>query len=88
MSEQIEFLLSDEYVQFSQKIAEIHAWKKALKEEFKKKYDEYQKSLTSMDDEAKLALQNFEQWKGQEKLAAERRQAAKAHKEKQHDNTN
>ncbi len=61
--ENVEFLLSDEYVKFSQRITELHALKKALKEEFKKKYDEYQKSLAGLDEEANSAQSVYETWK-------------------------
>ena len=61
--ENVEFLLSDEYVKFSQRITELHALKKSLKEEFKKKYDIYQKELQTLDGEAHTAQQRFEEWK-------------------------
>lgn len=61
--ESLEYLLSDEYVQFSQRIAEIHALKKSCKEEFKKKHEEYQANLKSLDGEATIAAQKFEDWK-------------------------
>lgn len=61
--ESLEHLLSDEYVQFSQRIAEIHALKKACKEEFKKKHEEYQATLKSLDNDATTAASKFEEWK-------------------------
>ena len=61
--ENIEFLLTDEYVKFSQKIAELHALKKSLKEDFKKKYAEYQEQLAGLDKQATDALVDFDKWK-------------------------
>jgi septation ring formation regulator EzrA len=61
--ESLEHLLSDEYVQFSQVVAEIHALKKACKEDFKKKHEEYQANLKSLDAKAVEAAQKFEEWK-------------------------
>ena len=61
--ESLEYLLSDEYVQFSQRIAEIHALKKSCKEEFKRKHEEYQANLKSLDTKALEAAQKFEEWK-------------------------
>lgn len=63
MSDQIEFLLSDEYVSFSAKIAEIHALKKACKEEMKKKYEEFQAHLKELDVQAQASLNKWEEWK-------------------------
>lgn len=60
------WLLSDEFVTFSQKVAEIHAQKKKIKAELK----EYQPSVTfrllrmkSLDKEAVTLSDEFEQWK-------------------------
>jgi hypothetical protein len=44
--------LSDEFVVFSQKIAELHARKKAKKEEVKTLYAKFEEEIKKMDVEA------------------------------------
>jgi hypothetical protein len=61
--ENVEYLLTDEYVEFSQKVAAIHAEKKTLKEAFKKQYEEFQLKVKELDDGAKEAIATWEQWK-------------------------
>jgi CRISPR/Cas system CMR subunit Cmr6 (Cas7 group RAMP superfamily) len=62
----VELLLSDEYIEFSQKVADLHVKKKLLKEEFKTKLDELQKKLKddckNVDAEAKVLVKNWESW--------------------------
>jgi len=62
----IELLLSDEYVEFSKKVADLHNKKKLLKDEFKAKLEELQKVLKdackAVDDEAKVLLSEWENW--------------------------
>ena len=66
MEHSIELLLSDEYVDFSKKVADLHVKKKALKDEFKAKLEELQKALKevckNIDEEAKLLVKNWENW--------------------------
>jgi len=57
------WLLSDEFVAFSQKVAEIHAKKKALKSELKEYYDRISSQIKSLDKEASVLSDEFEQWK-------------------------
>jgi ABC-type Zn uptake system ZnuABC Zn-binding protein ZnuA len=61
--EDVELLLTPEYVDFSKKIAELYALKKSLKDDFKKKYEEYQKSLKVLDENAKQCVADWEKWK-------------------------
>jgi predicted transport protein len=62
----IELLLSDEYVDFSKKVADLHIKKKAFKDEFKAKFEELQKALKevckNIDEEAKVLVKNWENW--------------------------
>ncbi len=69
MSE-IELLLSEEYIAFSAKIAEIYNAKKIAKDEFKKKYEEFQNYVKTLDHDAGVALEEFESWKSQQKAMA------------------
>ena len=66
----IELLLSDEYVDFSKKVADLHVKKKALKDEFKAKFEELQKTLKevckNIDEEAKVLVKNWESWTSQQ----------------------
>ena len=49
-------LLSDEFVEFAQKIAEIQTRKKAKEQEFKKVYDAFLTEIKDLEEEA-VALQ-------------------------------
>jgi len=66
----IDIFLSDKYVEFSQKIAEIHTKKKAMKDEFKAKFEAFNKELKTMDDEARKIVAAFEEWKKSAETAA------------------
>lgn len=70
---QIDLLLSDEFVEFSAKIAEIHNTKKKMKEDFKKTYEEFQAKLASLDTTAAELTNAWESWKNEhsQKAAAE-----------------
>lgn len=59
------WLLSDEFVTFSQKVAEIHAQKKKLKAELKEFYDKISSQMKSLDKEATVLSDEFEQWKNE-----------------------
>jgi iron-sulfur cluster repair protein YtfE (RIC family) len=66
------WLLSDEFVTFSQKVAEIHAQKKKLKIDLKEYYDRISSQIKSLDKEATVLSDEFESWKtehaGKEKV--------------------
>lgn len=57
------WLLSDEFVTFSQKISEIHSKKKALKAELKEFYDKISFKIQSLDKEANTLNEEFENWR-------------------------
>jgi iron-sulfur cluster repair protein YtfE (RIC family) len=57
------WLLSDEFVTFSQKISEIHNKKKNLKAELKEFYDKISSQIKSLDKEANILNEEFESWK-------------------------
>jgi len=61
--EKIDYILSDEFVAFSQKIAAIHAKKKKKKEELRQYYETVQAEIRELDAEAKKLHEEFEQWK-------------------------
>jgi hypothetical protein len=59
----VELLLSDEFVEFSKHIGEIHAKKKAKTEEFRAIHAEFKNVIAQLDNEAKEASAAWEEWK-------------------------
>ena len=69
MAEEFNWLLTDEFVAFSAKIAEIHEKKKAKKAELKAFYETIQDQIKQLDVEAKNEEDAFQKWKkSQEKV--------------------
>jgi len=62
-AEKNEYLLTEEFVEFSQKIARIFEAKKTKKLELKTFYEKIQNELKVLEDEAKQAEQEFESFK-------------------------
>lgn len=63
-----ELLLTDEFVEFSKAIAEVHEEKKVLEAEFKKHFEAYKAAKKSMEDRVSEANSKWEEWKkGQSK---------------------
>ena len=61
--EDVELLLSDEFVAFSTTIAAIHAEKKEKKSQLKEIYDKMKKEIEDLDGRAKTEYAQFEEWK-------------------------
>lgn len=59
----MEWLLSDEFVAFSQRIAEIHAEKKNVKQQLKDIYERSQARIKELDAQAQALSEEFERWK-------------------------
>lgn len=59
----VDYVLTDEFVEFSQKIAEIHKKKKSKQEELKKLYADFKSQEVSLDKEAEKLCKDFEAWK-------------------------
>jgi uncharacterized protein Yka (UPF0111/DUF47 family) len=59
----LDYLLSDEFVQFSQKIARLVEAKKALKKELKEFYEGIQAKIAVLENEAKALEAEFDAWK-------------------------
>lgn len=57
------WLLSDEFIEFSKKISDIHSKKKALKAELKEFYDKVSSQIKTLDKEAVILNDEFEAWK-------------------------
>lgn len=55
-----DYLLSDEFVAFSQKIATLLEAKKALKKELKEYYEDIQSKIAALEDQAKRLQDEFE----------------------------
>lgn len=58
-----ELLLTDEFVEFSKAIAEVHEEKKVLEAEFKKHFEAYKAAKKSMEDRVSEANAKWEEWK-------------------------
>lgn len=63
VDKQLDFLLTDNFQEFSAKIAEIHSEKKKKKESLKQIYEKTQQELKQLDNQAKILYEEFEQWK-------------------------
>lgn len=59
----MDWLLSDEFVTFSQRIAEIHNEKKQLKQQLKDFYEKSQAKLKDLEAQAQALSEEFEKWK-------------------------
>ena len=57
-----ELLLSDKFVEFSQKISALHESKKKISTELKKVVEEGKANLKKIDDEAVSLTAEFETW--------------------------
>ena len=62
----VDVLLSDDFVQFSYKVSELHEKKKKLNADFKKLYEEHKKSLKTIDGEAVKLQKEFEEMQNPE----------------------
>lgn len=65
--ENLDFLLSDEFIEFSQTIADIHSRKKTRQQEMKVVYEKFMADIKALDVEAKTAQTEFEAWKKSKK---------------------
>ncbi len=63
--ETLEHVLSDAFVAFSLKIAEIHKAKLACKQNFAQVYQQYQADIKTFDEQAQTEIKEFEDWKKQ-----------------------
>lgn len=63
MTDEMNWLLSDEFVAFSTQIKEIHEKKKIKKAELKSFYDKTQSEIKELDFMAKAAEDKFQKWK-------------------------
>lgn len=57
-----DILLSDKFIEFSTKIAQLHEVKKEKLSAFKEFYEEHKKSIKQIDEEALSLNQEFEDW--------------------------
>lgn len=58
-----DFLLTDEFVEFSQRIAALHAEKKKKKQELKEFYEKIQAEMKELDAQAKKLSDDFDRWR-------------------------
>lgn len=58
-----ELLLSDEFVEFSKEIAQIHEKKKAIEAEFKAFFENYKEHKKELEDKVAAASAKWENWK-------------------------
>jgi transcription antitermination factor NusG len=66
MPDEMNWLLTDEFVAFSAKIKSIHERKKAKKAELKVFFDKIQVEIKALEEEAKDAEDDFQKWKKSE----------------------
>jgi|688.fasta_scaffold00059_144 hypothetical protein len=59
----MDWLLSEEFVSFSQKVSDIYGEKKKLKQELKDYYDKSQTKLKELEQQAQVLQEEFEKWK-------------------------
>jgi len=59
----MDWLLSEEFISFSQKIAEIYGEKKKVKQDLKEYYDKAQTKLKELEAQAQSLQDEFEKWK-------------------------
>jgi hypothetical protein len=59
----VDMLLSEKFLEFSQTIAKLYVEKKKKKESLKKIYEQFQAELKAIDEAAEKAHQEFENWK-------------------------
>lgn len=71
----INLLLTDEFIAFSGKIAQLHAEKKKKKQELKSFYDKIQAELAALDGQAKAIATEFEDWKRENSPAEDQEEA-------------
>lgn len=59
----MDWLLSEEFVSFSQKVSDIYGEKKKIKQELKDYYDKSQTKLKELEQQAQVLQEEFEKWK-------------------------
>ncbi len=63
MPENIDYLLSENFIEFSKNIAEIYSEKKKKKDYLKQIYEKTQSEIKELDNKAKKLNSDFESWK-------------------------
>lgn len=56
----VERLLSEDFIEFSKKISELYAVKREKKQAFKIVYEQYQKDIADLEEQAKVLKTEFE----------------------------
>jgi cell fate (sporulation/competence/biofilm development) regulator YlbF (YheA/YmcA/DUF963 family) len=59
----LQHFLSDEFVEFSAKINDIHVKKKALKEEYERFRETFNENVKSLNETANSLIKEFDAWK-------------------------
>jgi predicted nucleic acid-binding Zn-ribbon protein len=62
-SDNIDYLLSDNFIEFSKNISDIYSEKKKKKEYLKQVYEKVQLEIKDLDNKAKKLNSDFESWK-------------------------
>jgi chaperonin cofactor prefoldin len=63
MPDNIDYLLSENFIEFSKNIADIFSEKKKKKEHLKQIYEKIQLEIKELDNKAKKLNSEFEAWK-------------------------
>jgi hypothetical protein len=61
----LQHFLSDEFVEFSAKINDIHVKKKALKEEYERFKETFNDNVKSLNETANSLIKEFDAWKAE-----------------------
>jgi len=59
----IELLLTEEFIAFTKAVAAIHEEKKIIEEEFKKYFDDYKNKKKELENKVAIANSKWEDWK-------------------------
>lgn len=62
----LDFLLTEEYQEFTENVRKIFVEKKTLDDEFKKTFAAYKKQKTDLEDKAEKLHDAWEKWKGEQ----------------------
>lgn len=63
-----EFLLTDEFVVFSQAVNAVYEEKKVLEEDFKKYFENYKSKKKELEAKVAVAIEKWEDWKKRQAL--------------------
>lgn len=72
-----EFLLTDEYAEYTSTISKLHTQKKKKEEDMKVVYEEFKQDMANVEIEAKQAHEKWEAWKDAQSGVASKKAKSK-----------